>query len=63
MPLFLQQIGVHPLSEVERWAGIIGSANFLTAALFAPLWGALADKFGRKAMVIRSSVGVTTLLT
>ncbi len=57
LPLFIQQIGVHPLSEVERWSGIIGSANFLTAALFAPLWGALADKFGRKAMVIRSSIG------
>lgn len=64
MPLFLQQIGVHPLSEVERWAGIIGSANFLTAALFAPLWGTLADKFGRRAMVIRSSIGgaITTAL-
>jgi DHA1 family multidrug resistance protein-like MFS transporter len=64
MPLFLQQIGVHPLSEVERWSGIIGSANFLTAALFAPLWGTLADKFGRRAMVIRSSVGgaITTAL-
>jgi DHA1 family multidrug resistance protein-like MFS transporter len=57
LPLFIQTLGVHPLSNVEEWAGIIGSANFLTAALCAPLWGALADKFGRRAMVIRSSVG------
>jgi MFS transporter, DHA1 family, multidrug resistance protein len=57
LPLFIQTLGVHPLSKVEEWAGIIGSANFLTAALCAPLWGALADKFGRRAMVIRSSVG------
>jgi DHA1 family multidrug resistance protein-like MFS transporter len=56
MPLFLQQLGVHPLSKVEEWSGIIGSTNFLTAALCAPLWGALADKYGRKAMVIRSSI-------
>ncbi len=64
MPLFLQTLGVHPLSTVEEWAGIIGSANFLTAALCAPLWGALADKFGRRAMVIRSSIGgaITTAL-
>jgi MFS transporter, DHA1 family, multidrug resistance protein len=64
MPLFLQQLGVHPLSKVEEWAGILGSINFLTAALCAPLWGALADKFGRKAMVIRSSIfgAITTLL-
>lgn len=64
MPLFLQQLGVHPLSQVEEWAGIIGSTNFLTAAIFAPVWGALADKFGRRAMVIRSSIGgaITTAL-
>ena len=64
MPLFLQQLGVHPLSQVEEWAGIIGSTNFLTAAIFAPVWGALADRFGRRAMVIRSSIGgaITTAL-
>lgn len=64
MPLYLQQLGVHPLSQVEVWAGVIGSTNFLTAALCAPLWGSLADKFGRRAMVIRSSIGgaITTAL-
>jgi MFS transporter, DHA1 family, multidrug resistance protein len=56
LPLFIQQLGVHPLPKVEMWAGIVGSANFLTAAIFAPIWGSLADKFGRKAMVVRSSI-------
>lgn len=57
LPLYLQQIGVHPLSRVEQWAGILGSINFLTAAICAPIWGAMSDRFGRKAMVVRSSVG------
>jgi DHA1 family multidrug resistance protein-like MFS transporter len=56
LPLFIQQLGVHPLSRVEEWAGIVGSINFIMAALFAPVWGALADRFGRKAMVVRSSI-------
>jgi len=56
LPLFIQQLGVHPLSRVEQWSGIVGSINFLAAALCAPIWGALADKFGRKAMVVRSSI-------
>jgi MFS transporter, DHA1 family, multidrug resistance protein len=56
LPLFIEQLGVHPLSKVEEWSGIVGSVQFLTAALCAPLWGAMSDKFGRKAMVIRSSV-------
>jgi MFS transporter, DHA1 family, multidrug resistance protein len=56
LPLFIQQLGVHPLSRVEEWAGIVGSINFLFSAMFAPIWGAMSDKFGRKAMVVRSSV-------
>lgn len=55
LPLFIQQLGVHPLSKVEEWAGIVGSINFIMAAIFAPIWGSLADRFGRKAMVVRSS--------
>jgi DHA1 family multidrug resistance protein-like MFS transporter len=56
LPLFIQQLGVHPLSKVEEWSGIVGSINFLTAAICAPLWGAMSDRFGRKAMVVRSSI-------
>jgi DHA1 family multidrug resistance protein-like MFS transporter len=56
LPLFIQQLGVRPVSRVEEWAGIVGSINFLMAALCAPIWGALADRFGRKAMVVRSSI-------
>jgi MFS transporter, DHA1 family, multidrug resistance protein len=56
MPLFIAQLGVHPLSNVSLWAGIVGSINFLMAALFAPFWGSLADRVGRKPMVIRASI-------
>lgn len=56
LPLFIQQLGVQPLSSVEIWSGVVGSINFIMAALFAPVWGALADRFGRKAMVVRSSI-------
>jgi len=56
LPLFIQQLGVHPLSRVEQWAGILGSINFIGAAVCAPIWGTLADRFGRKSMVVRSSV-------
>lgn len=56
LPLFIQQLGVQSLPQVEVWAGIVGSINFIMAAMFAPVWGALADRFGRKAMVVRSSI-------
>jgi DHA1 family multidrug resistance protein-like MFS transporter len=56
LPLFIQQLGVQPLSTVEVWSGVVGSINFIFAAMFAPVWGALADRYGRKAMVVRSSI-------
>jgi len=37
--------------------------KFLTAFLFAPLWGKLADKYGRKSMLLRSGFGMAIVLT
>ncbi|MGZ3543178.1 MAG: MFS transporter [Vulcanimicrobiaceae bacterium] len=58
LPLFVIQLGVHPIARVDLWAGAIASVNFLLSALFSPLWGSMADCVGRKAMVIRSSTAV-----
>jgi DHA1 family multidrug resistance protein-like MFS transporter len=56
MPLFIAQLGVHPIATVSLWSGVIGSINFFAAAFFAPVWGGLADRVGRKPMVVRSSI-------
>jgi DHA1 family multidrug resistance protein-like MFS transporter len=56
LPLYIQQLGVHPLSAVETWSGIVQSIAYIIAAVFAPIWGTVADRFGRKAMVVRSSI-------
>lgn len=56
MALYLVQLGVHPTERVASWAGIISSMNALVAAFVSPLWGVLADRVGRKAMVLRCSI-------
>jgi MFS transporter, DHA1 family, multidrug resistance protein len=58
LPLYIIQLGVKPIAAVSVWAGVIASANFLLAAIFSPFWGGLADRTGRKAMVIRSCVAI-----
>jgi len=63
LPLYLQELGVTDPQSVTRWAGVIFGANFLTAFLFAPLWGKLADKYGRKSMLLRSGFGMAIVLT
>lgn len=58
LPLFIIQLGVKPIAAVSVWAGAIASVNFLLAAIFSPIWGGVADRTGRKPMVIRSCVAV-----
>ncbi|MFN3651386.1 MAG: MFS transporter [Armatimonadota bacterium] len=58
LPLYLKQdLGV-PEEQTRLWAGWVGGANFFMAALCAPLWGSLADRYGRKPMAIRALVGL-----
>jgi len=50
---YVQQFAVHDLDEALIWAGRMGTAAGLAMALASPVWGSLADRFGRKAMVVR----------
>ena len=63
MPLYIRSLGVTERAEVIRWAGIADSATAVTMALFAPVWGSLADRFGRKPMVLRSMIGGAAVLS
>lgn len=58
LPLYLRELGVSAPAEVQRWTGILGSAPFLVAIVFTPIWGSLSDRFGYKAMVVRSIFGI-----
>ncbi|ATW27155.1 MFS transporter [Candidatus Formimonas warabiya] len=63
--LFIGELGVKDPKQVAFWAGTIVSANFLGQALLSPFWGSLADRYGRKAMVLRSAVacGIFTIMS
>jgi DHA1 family multidrug resistance protein-like MFS transporter len=57
LPLFIKQdLGVHPLAAVELWAGVGATSTAICVALFSPIWGALADRTGRRLMVIRAMI-------
>ncbi len=56
IPLYLQQIGITDAQDVRLWAGAIGTGQGISFALSAPLWGILADRVGRKPMVVRAMV-------
>ncbi|MBU0703685.1 MAG: MFS transporter [Chloroflexi bacterium] len=54
LPLYVRELGVRDEQQVRIWAGIIFSAHAVTMAIFAPIWGALSDRHGRKVMVERA---------
>ena len=54
LPLYLKEIGVTPDSAVVFWSGALVTSTGVSLAIFSPIWGALADRRGRKLMVLRS---------
>jgi len=60
LPLYIQTLGVHG-PAVPIWSGVISFALSISMAFVAPVWGALADRYGRKPMVVRAmAAGVCT---
>lgn len=57
LPLFLFDLGVAD-GAVNLWAGVVHSSAFLVGAIMAPLWGMLADKYGKRKMVIRAGLSL-----
>src|ERR1700730_3026310 len=63
LPLYVEQLGVKDHAAIVQWSGIAYGATFFTAALTAPLWGRLADLYGRKPMLIRASLGMAIIMS
>jgi DHA1 family multidrug resistance protein-like MFS transporter len=63
LPLYVKQLGVESQADVIQWSGIAFGATFLGTAVTAPLWGRLADRYGRKPMLIRAAVGMAVVMS
>ncbi len=61
LPLYIQSLGVHGRTAA-LWSGVISFALSLAMALSAPVWGTLADRYGRKPMVVRAMASGTALI-
>ncbi len=58
IPVYVEQLGT-PKSQVELFSGLAISVTAFAAAIVAPIWGNLADRKGRKIMMIRAAAGMT----
>lgn len=49
-----RDLGVHRAGDLALWTGGAAAASGLGQAVGGPLWGALGDRFGRKALLLRA---------
>lgn len=62
MSLYVSELGNFTKAQVSFYSGLVYAATFLVTAIVSPIWGALADRKGRKIMLIRASFGMATAM-
>ena len=62
LPLYVESLGVKGAEALSLWSGLIFSVTFVVSAAVAPLWGSLADRKGRKLMLLRASFGMGAVI-
>lgn len=62
LPLYVEQLGITGHSELNLWSGLVFSITFLFSAIASPFWGGLADRKGRKIMLLRSALGISIVM-
>lgn len=58
LPLYIQHLGVQDTAAITKISGIAFGITFIISAVFSPIWGSAADKYGRKPMILRASLGM-----
>jgi len=62
LPLYVEHLGIHNVDDIARWSGIIFGCNFISLAVFSPIWGRLADKYGRRPMILRACLCLSLIM-
>jgi DHA1 family multidrug resistance protein-like MFS transporter len=54
LPYYIKDLGADSFASQALWAGIINAGGAAVMAISAPIWGIVADRYGRKPMVLRA---------
>lgn len=57
--LYIDSLGDFSPEFVKQWSGWVFAITFVTAFLFAPIWGRIGDRYGRKKILMISATGLT----
>jgi DHA1 family multidrug resistance protein-like MFS transporter len=62
LPLYVQEMGLTDPERLRVWSGLLMAGSGFSFAIMTPIWGSLADRFGRKPMTLRANLGGAILL-
>lgn len=62
LPLYIKHLGVDNTALIEQFSGLAFGVTYIVSAVFSPIWGYAADKFGRKPMLLRASLGMAAVI-
>jgi DHA1 family multidrug resistance protein-like MFS transporter len=62
LPLYVNELGTNTNISLSFWSGMVFSSQAITMTISAPIWGAIADRYGRKLMVQRAIFSGVILL-
>jgi DHA1 family multidrug resistance protein-like MFS transporter len=62
LPLYAEELGSSTGMSIELLAGLVFSGQAFSMMIASPIWGSLADRFGRKLMIQRAAFSGTILL-
>jgi DHA1 family multidrug resistance protein-like MFS transporter len=61
VPLYIRELGQENLADAAFWSGLVAGVAPLCAAVMGPIWGNMADKYGRKPMVLRALIFISIM--
>ena len=62
LPLFVHELGVSDPRSIALWSGVLSAVTPAVSGLLGPVFGRLADRFGRKVMLIRSLAAFVVII-
>jgi DHA1 family multidrug resistance protein-like MFS transporter len=61
IPYYLQEIGVSSYDLALAWTAAFNSGAAIAMMIASPIWGSLADRYGRKPMLVRATAAGAVL--